>query len=192
MLRDARINMIGEGANDVLRVFSALVGMRDVGMELEGVLRAIQTPLGNFTRLTRFAGRKVKSFLVPPMVDTRSTELERDAAAFARLVRSFGRHVERLLRTYQEEILERQYQLGRVADAATELYVGACVLNRLDAMMTSGADSSEGDLQFALSTGRYFLQTSARRIRRALSDLWSNDDQATTNLANRVLAHFPA
>ncbi len=32
MMRDARINMIGEGANDVLRVFTALVGMRDVGL----------------------------------------------------------------------------------------------------------------------------------------------------------------
>src|SRR5918996_2056146 len=35
MMRDARINIIGEGANDVLRVFTALVGMRDVGLELE-------------------------------------------------------------------------------------------------------------------------------------------------------------
>ena len=191
MLRDARINMIGEGANDVLRVFSALVGMRDVGMELEGVLRAIQHPIGNFSRMTRFAGRKFRSFLVPPLVETRSTELDRDAAAFGQLVRSFGRQVERLLRTYQEEILERQYQLGRVADAATELYVGACVLNRLDAMMTH-TDGSESNLQYALATGRYYLQTSSRRIRRALSDLWDNDDQATTSLANRVLAHFPA
>src|SRR5205807_7488984 len=31
MMRDARINQIGEGANDVLRAFIALVGMRGVG-----------------------------------------------------------------------------------------------------------------------------------------------------------------
>lgn len=191
MLRDARINMIGEGANDVLRVFSALVGMRDVGLELEGVLRAIQMPFGNFGRMTRFAGRKFKSLLVPPLVETRSTELDRDAAAFGRLVRSFGRQVERLLRTYQEEILDRQYQLARVADAATELYVGACVLNRLDALL-SHSDTTESDLQYALATGRYYLQTSSRRIQRALHELWHNDDLATTSLANRVLAYFPA
>ena len=39
MIRDARINTIGEGANDVLRAFTALVGMRDVGLELQGILR---------------------------------------------------------------------------------------------------------------------------------------------------------
>src|SRR5712691_2713392 len=45
MMRDARINMIGEGANDVLRSFIALVGMKAVGEELQGVLKAIKHPL---------------------------------------------------------------------------------------------------------------------------------------------------
>src|SRR5204863_3604353 len=33
MMRDARINQIGEGANEVLKSFIAAVGMRDVGLE---------------------------------------------------------------------------------------------------------------------------------------------------------------
>ena len=40
MMRDARINQIGEGANDVLRSFIAVVGMRGVGESLRGVLSA--------------------------------------------------------------------------------------------------------------------------------------------------------
>src|SRR5262249_51221552 len=43
-MRDARINTIGEGANDVLRSFIALVGMRGVGEKLKQVLEAMQTP----------------------------------------------------------------------------------------------------------------------------------------------------
>src|SRR5262249_61292175 len=35
MMRDARINMIGEGANDVLPAFTALVGVGEVGLELK-------------------------------------------------------------------------------------------------------------------------------------------------------------
>src|SRR5262249_56742694 len=35
MMRDARINTIGEGANEVLKSFIAAVGMRDIGLDLK-------------------------------------------------------------------------------------------------------------------------------------------------------------
>ena len=38
-MRDARINMIGEGANDVLRCFIAGVGLRHLGREMLEVSR---------------------------------------------------------------------------------------------------------------------------------------------------------
>jgi alkylation response protein AidB-like acyl-CoA dehydrogenase len=186
MVRDARINTIGEGANDVLRAFSALVGMRDVGLELKAILDAFYYPIGNLTRIGRFAGRKLGSLLVSPTVAVRSSELEPDAAALGKLVSLVGQNVERLLRTYQLGIVDRQYQLGRVADAATELYVSACVLNRLDALLREhGGNGAEHRLD--LETGRYYLLTAGRRIRRAMADLWSNDDPATTALADRML-----
>ena len=186
MVRDARINTIGEGANDVLRAFSALVGMRDVGLELQAILNAIYYPLGNFTRLGRFAGRKLGSLLVAPSVVVRSSELEPEANALGRLVGKLGANVERLLRTYQLGIVDRQYQLGRVADAATELYVSACVLNRLDGLLRH-AHGDGSDLRLDLETGRYYLRTAGRRIRQSLADLWNNDDEATTGLADRCL-----
>jgi hypothetical protein len=186
MLRDARINTIGEGANDVLRAFTALVGMRDVGLELKSILDAISYPLGNLSRLGRFAGRKMGSLLVAPAVTVRSNELEGEAAALGRLIGKLGANVERLLRTYQMGIVDRQYQLGRVADAVIEIYVSACVLNRLDALIRNH-NGDEEDLRMQLDTGRYYLTTAARRIGRALADLWDNDDDRATSLANRML-----
>jgi alkylation response protein AidB-like acyl-CoA dehydrogenase len=186
MLRDARINTIGEGANDVLRAFTALVGMRDVGLELKGVLDAISYPLGNLTRLGRFAGRKMGSLLVAPSVAVRSTELEADAAALGKLIGKLGSNVERLLRTYQMGIVDRQYQLGRAADMATEIYASACVLNRLDSLIRHH-HGDEAELRGQLETGRYYLMSASRRIRRALADLWDNDDALATSLANRML-----
>src|SRR5271170_7087456 len=56
MMRDARINTIGEGANEVLKAFIALVGMRDIGEGLKGTLDGFKRPgsflptLWNFTR----------------------------------------------------------------------------------------------------------------------------------------------
>jgi hypothetical protein len=186
MVRDARINTIGEGANDVLRAFTALVGMRDVGMELQGIRDAIYAPLGNVARLGRFAGRKLGSLLVSPTVPVRHSELEPDAAELGRLVNAFGTSVDRLLVQHQLEIVDRQYLLGRVADAATELYVSACVLNRLDFLLREAHDHN-GAARLDLETGRYYLRTAGRRIRQSLAELWDNDDQATTALADRML-----
>lgn len=186
MVRDARINTIGEGANDVLRAFTALVGMRDVGLELEGVLNAVYHPIGNFKRIGRFAGRKLNSLLTPPLVHVRSHELEDDAALVGRGIAALGSQVERLLVNYQKEIVDRQYQLGRIADAATELYVSSCVLNRMDAELRHSYDD-DAEIRWRLQVGRYFLRTSAARVNRALAELWDNNDAATTELADALL-----
>jgi alkylation response protein AidB-like acyl-CoA dehydrogenase len=187
MLRDARINMIGEGANDVLRAFSALVGMRDVGKELEGVLHAVQKPLGsNLLKIGRFTGRKLGSLFASPSVRVRNNDLEDDAARLGRLVGSFGTHVERLLRTYQKDIVDHQLQLGRIADVGTELYVSACVLNRLDAMLRDH-HLSEAEQRTELETGRYYLRIAQRRMHQWLADTGDNDDEATDKLAKRIL-----
>jgi len=186
MMRDARINTIGEGANDVLRVFIALVGMRDVGLELKGVADALLSPVGNFGRLGGFAARHIGSLFSSPTVPVRHAELEGDAATLSRLIGRFGRNVERLLAKYREDVVDRQYQLGRVADAAIELYVSACVLNRLN-RQPDGDNHAPIDQSRELRTGRCYLVSAARRIRAQLDALWDNDDQATTETADDLL-----
>jgi hypothetical protein len=187
MMRDARINMIGEGANDVLRAFIALVGMRDVGLELKGVLDALTSPFQHFRKLGGFASRRLGSLLSNPTVRVHHAELEDDAARLGRLVGQFGSQIERLLRTYQESILDRQYQLGRVADSAIELYVSSCVLSRLDDMLAHAHGDDGHRREDELATARYYLRTAERRIRGHWAALWDNDDETTTEVARRLL-----
>ncbi len=188
MMRDGRINMIGEGANDVLRVFTALVGMRDVGLELKGVLDAAKRPFSNLGKLGNFAGRKLEALFTSPTVDVHSNELEAHAMRLGKLVGYFGSQVEAVLRRYQESVLDRQYQLARIADSAMELYASACVLRRLDKML--GAGPLDAAKKLELQTGRYYLTTAERRIHHHLDDLWVNDDDDTSNLADALLATF--
>ena len=56
MMRDARINTIGEGANEVLKAFIALVGMREIGKGLKSTLEGLKRPgtfLPTFWSFTR-------------------------------------------------------------------------------------------------------------------------------------------
>jgi acyl-CoA dehydrogenase family member 9 len=188
MMRDARINMIGEGANDVLRAFVALVGMRDVGLELKGVLDAFSSPIKHFSKIGGFAGRKLEGLFRSPEVRVHHGQLESDAARLGHAVATFGSNVERLLRTEREAIVDRQYQQGRIADAAIELYVSACVVRRLDAISGQSHDAAaEHELQRHLTAGRYYLHSANRRIRHALAELWDNDDNLTTETADGLL-----
>ena len=43
------------------------------------------------------------------------------------------------------------------------------------------------DFKPSLVTGRYYLRTAERRIRRNLADLWDNDDEVTTEVADLLL-----
>ena len=186
MIRDARINTIGEGSNDVLRPFIALVGLRDVGLQLQGILQSLSQPLRNLGRLSGFAGQRLERLFTSPDVRVRSSALQKDAAQIGRLVGKFGSHNERLLRTYQEEVLDRQYQLARVANAAMLLYASSCVLSRLDAALANRR-LSEAQQQQELRTGRHFLRSASRTIEQNLAAAWDNDDEATTEFADFVL-----
>lgn len=165
MMRDHRIDMIGEGANEVLRVFTALVGMRDVGLELESILNAFSNPVGNFMQLARFAGRQLGAMLLPPPVPVHSPRWEPMANRLGRSISQFASHVQWLLRTYQKGIVEKQLHLTQVATAINELYASACVLRRLE----SEEHFANGDHRSAQSAAaERYLRISAKRITQAL------------------------
>jgi alkylation response protein AidB-like acyl-CoA dehydrogenase len=185
MMRDARINQIGEGANDVLRAFIALVGMRGVGERLKGML---DHPLKEPATLWKFVRSQLghRLHLTMPEIPVRSASLQPEARELARRVRDFGIAVVDLLRRYREAILERQYAQERIADAACDLYASSCTLSRLDHLLLNG-NHAPSEVNRDVTAGRYFLRLTDRRIRTNLAGLSDNDDVDTTATANAVL-----
>lgn len=186
MMRDARINLIGEGANDVLKAFIALVGMRGVGEQLKGVLDAVYNPIKERGTLWKFVREQVGSRLSTPEVPVRSSALHSEARELAKRVRDFGLSVQTVLRQYREAVLERQYIQERIADAACDLYASSCTLSRLDHLLTQG-NGNQAELEREVTAGRYFLKLADRRIRERLAALNDHDDDWTTRAANSAL-----
>jgi alkylation response protein AidB-like acyl-CoA dehydrogenase len=189
MMRDARINQIGEGANDVLRAFIALVGMRGVGEELKGVLDAFSHPVKERGKLWSFVRDQVGVRLSSPEVPVQSPNLKREAGQLARRVKEFVLAVQTTLRRHREAILQMQYVQERIADAACELYASSCTLSRLDHLLTH-TNGNPGEAKRDEAAGRYFLKLSDRRIRQSLASLNDNEDADTTATADAVLATF--
>jgi alkylation response protein AidB-like acyl-CoA dehydrogenase len=185
MMRDARINQIGEGANDVLRAFIALVAMRAVGEQLQGVLNALRHPT-EWGTVLRFGGRQIGARLSKPEVPVQSASLKHEARELSKRVRDFGLAVQSVLRQYREAVLERQYVQERIADAACDLYASSCTLSRLDHLLTHG-NHEPAEVNRDVRAGRYFLCLANRRIRQNLAALTDNDDEQTTAAANAAL-----
>jgi acyl-CoA dehydrogenase family protein 9 len=190
MLRDARLNQIGEGANDVLRAFIAMVGIRGVGEHLLKVKDAAANTLRGLGTLLGFGGDQIKARLTTPDIPVRSEELREPARELARRVRDFGLAVQTTLFKHRKDpnaFLFRQYIHERISDAGCELYASSCTLSRLDSLLAS-ANGDRKALSADIAAGRHFLKLSDRRIRQCLAALNDNDDADTTATADAVLA----
>src|SRR5437870_11064953 len=186
MMRDARINQIGEGANEVLTSFIALVGMRGPGMEFKEIYDTMMKPSRGLGKAWTAGMHRLGAAVRIPDVPVRSAKLRSFANQLGRLIWRFNIAVNRALIAYREPILDLQLIQERIAGAAKDLFATTCVLSRWDA-----------ELQFARRNGDsapqtnhaadLFLRQSFRRIRRFLSDLSENEDKALLATANSAL-----
>src|ERR1700741_1571090 len=189
MMRDARINQIGEGANEVLTSFVALVGMRGPGMEFKEIYDTMMTPTRERGIAKAWAAGKQRlgAAVRVPEIPVRSAEMRWFANQLGRLIWRFNVAVNRALITYREPILDMQLVQERIANAAMDLFASTCVLSRQDAELpfarrngdTAAPNDSAADL---------FLRQSFRRIRGFLSGLTDNDDRSVLATANACLA----
>ncbi len=187
MLRDARINQIGEGSNEVLTSFIALVGMRGPGMEFKEIYDTMLKPLGGRIGKAWAAGmNRLGAAIRIPDVPVQSDELRSFASQLGRIIWRFNLAVNRALIAYREPILDMQLVQERIADAATQLFASSCVLSRWDAEVQ--ASRRNGSTPSEHSAAELFLRQSFRRARRLLSALNDNEDRAVLGTANSVLS----
>jgi acyl-CoA dehydrogenase family protein 9 len=186
MLRDARINQIGEGSNEVLTSFIALVGMRGPGMELKEIYDTMLRPSRGLGKAWTAGMNRLGATMRVPDVPVQSEKVRGHARELGRLIWRFNFTVNRALIAYREPILDMQLLQERIAGAAMELFASTCTLSRWDselqAARRNGASASS-----QIDAADLFLRQSFRKIRRFLAGLSNNDDKAILLTANAVL-----
>jgi acyl-CoA dehydrogenase family protein 9 len=172
MMRDARINMIGEGANDVLRCFISGVGLRYLGQDLLDVSRH-PWKVGLLRR-------------PKPAIPVAHARLQPAVVFLSQQIRRFAHKCLVALITHREDVVNREYVLARLGDTATELFLSSCVYSRLMSVL---AHPNHDPMQTyrELQTGLFYMQSAHRRNAQRLAELGDNDDAEQNRTADAYL-----
>jgi acyl-CoA dehydrogenase family protein 9 len=187
MLRDARINRIFEGTNEILRLFIALNGLQGPGEQLKELGSALRRPLKNLGLISGFAASRLRSALgATPTLDVALDErLAKHKDYLERHVAELHSATESAIREYRGAIVDRQQELERLADMAIELFATACVLARTQRLVEErGVAACERELDLC----DLFVIESGRRFRTARDSLQSAQDEVRRRVARRVRA----
>jgi acyl-CoA dehydrogenase family member 9 len=186
-MRDARINTIGEGANDVLKAFIAVVGCKAPGEKLKGLRDDLLGGRWSLGKL--FAGLGAGAKLAAPWlastpnVPVNSPDLANHAKTLSAFVKQFGTTLPHVFLKLKDEAVFVQAQLvhERLADLAIDLYACACVLSRLDT-------AAKKDKYADPAHGHAFLAMAFRRVKNTFAALEENDDEQWLSSAKAALA----
>jgi hypothetical protein len=192
-LRDARINRIFEGTNDILRLFIALTAMNEVGgqlKELSSSLKGIfDNPIKGFGVISDYARRRAS--LSTTYVKREKAQftklhpaLQKVQLNFEELTKDLALAVDRILRKHGKNVIGKQFASRRLADMMIDLFMLACTMSRVSTAVTEkGATAVTKELEILeVLSGQV-----RRRVRSNLNKIDDNDDELIKSLADHAL-----
>jgi alkylation response protein AidB-like acyl-CoA dehydrogenase len=188
--RDCRILSIFEGTNEVLRLYIALSGLKDLGKSLGELKAAVDdifnNPIKGFGVLADYAEKRL----------TRATGVGRDklvgkipvslreaATTFEKYTVELAKAADFMLRKYGKSIATRQHMLKRVADMTIDLFVGFCVLSRATSLSAEPGDQGRQ----AVAIAHTFARQAKRRLANNVRRIERNEDEEMDLLAGFIL-----
>ncbi|CAG2056618.1 unnamed protein product, partial [Timema podura] len=174
VLRDLRIFRIFEGTNEILRLFVALTGIQYTGSHFRELQNAFKHPATNlgliFGEATKRAIRSVglnKPTSLGPLVHP---SLSFSATLAAKSLEQFGQTVENVLIKYGRGVVEQQFLLNRLANAAIDTYAMVVVLSRATRSLQLDLPSAPHELLMTQT----WCQEASNRVSQNLNAIGSN------------------
>jgi alkylation response protein AidB-like acyl-CoA dehydrogenase len=181
ILRDIRIFPIFEGANDVMRAFIALSGVKPLGEKLSGLGEiGLADPIGTIGVLFDYVSNRIQREVRPDRITKAHPELKDHADAVSDQVQRLRDVSESLLREHKQEIVERQFHQKRLASAVSDIFAQIAVLSRVSQIFEDQGIEPSGQERYIAET---FCTRAARRVRSSFRQIESNDDDRMTAIA---------
>ena len=181
ILRDIRIFPIFEGANDVMRAFIALSGMKPVGEKLSELGEVgLGDPIGSIGVLVDYVGARIQREVRPERITAAHPELSELADSVSDQVKELRGVTESLLREHRKGIIERQFAQKRIADSIADIYAQIAVLSRVTRIFEDQGVEPSGQERYIAET---FCTRAAGRVRSRFQHISENDDERMSAIA---------
>ncbi|KAG5325276.1 ACADV protein, partial [Pseudoatta argentina] len=192
VMRDLRIFPIFEGTNDILRLFVALTGIQYAGSHLKELQKAFKNPSANLGLIveeaTKRATRAIGLKSLPTFGNLVHPKLAESAALCSRSVENFGQVIESSLIKYGRGIVDEQFILNRIAQAAFDTYTMAVVLSRATMSLNKNLPSAEHELLIAQTWCMEASNRAANNLQQVSSakqlDIFSNLSKISKNVCD--------
>jgi acyl-CoA dehydrogenase family protein 9 len=182
-LRDGRINMIFEGTNEILSMFTALSGMLERGQYLRKIGSALKGPIKGFGVLTDYAAQWVKDRVSTERIRDVHPSLVSAKVQFETWAKNIHFSAERALMHNGKNIIYRELIQKRLADAAADLYAMVATISRVDTLIKDkGVDKCKIEIKLCNT----FADQAWRRVRRNLLMVDSNNDKDIVEIAEFI------
>jgi len=183
-VRDARINLIFEGTNEIMRIFIALSGIQERGEYLKKMGKALNDPIKGFGLLTDYAVHYMKERLTTERLPDVHPVLGQAKSAFEEWTKNLHITTERVLIKYGKKIIQKQIIQRRLADCAIDLYAMIAAISRTDHCIKT---KSEAQCKRQILYCNTFCEQAWRRIRRNLLMIDKNNDDELLAIAEQVI-----
>lgn len=180
-LRDARVNSIFEGTNEILRLFIALSGMQGPSRKLDEVAKAIREPIKGLGLLSDFAVHKARAALGRERLGGIHPVLERETEVFENYAVDLSRSLEKLVRRHGKAIAEMELHQRRLADMAIDLYAIAACLSRTTRVIER---RGEEGAQREIGLTKAFVLPAENRLQANLDGFSRNTDARRLAIAD--------
>lgn len=187
LFRDARVHLVNQGTNEILRCFIALSGMQSQGKRNEEVGRAMREPIKGFGLLSDLATR-TRSALFPERrerLGRASAVLSRETVLFEEHTDNLARNADKVLMRHGKNIAEMQYAQRRIADVAIDLYALAAVIARTTrAIERRGEEGARREIDLT----SIFASAAEKRLAENVAAFDKNDDELRKAVASKTCA----
>ncbi|KRX20379.1 Very long-chain specific acyl-CoA dehydrogenase, mitochondrial, partial [Trichinella nelsoni] len=172
--------------DETIQVLGGMGYMKYAGGHLQELQQALKTPLANYglirDEVIRRAKRIVKITSAASLVENVHPSLAECAKQVTHLVELYGEAVECLLLKYGKAIIDKQFLLIPLAEAAMYIFAMAVILSRASQTIAGGYSSSVHESKLC----HLFCSIAKEDVSRRLSLVGSPNFKATSDLMSEI------